>query len=271
MTESQALLLFKCLSDATRLQLVKALTDGPKYVELLAEMLDRTPSTVSFHLKKLEEAGLISMHKEQYYTVATLKSDLFEQTLSSLLCPVGEKQDVKARREQQYREKVLENLFEYGKLKAIPVQRKKRRIVLEKLAESFERGRIYPEKEVNLIIAEFHDDFCTLRREMIAEGIMQRERNEYWLKEQPRNEERRDEMNGGYQLLAEKETIWAEMLMEMLKNNDIACVSSPVHGAGLVMRAGIQDRQKIYVPAAKWQDANDLMQAFFPEKSTESP
>ena len=182
MTETQAILVFKCLSDATRLQLIQALADGPKYVELLSEMLDRTPSTISFHLKKLEEAGLVTMHKEQYYAVATLDPELLHQRLIDLICPEGEKLDVQALRQQQYREKVLQNHFEYGKLKTIPVQRKKRRIVLEKIAESFERGKIYPEKEVNLIIADFHDDFCTLRRELIAEGIMERERNEYRLK-----------------------------------------------------------------------------------------
>lgn len=184
MTESQAVLLFKCLADGTRLQLVKALADGPKYVELLAEVLDRTPSTISFHLKKLEEAGLVTMHKEQYYAVATLNLQMLDQRLLHIICPAGETLDVQAQREKLYREKVLQNLFEYGKLKTIPVQRKKRRIVLEKLAESFEPGRVYAEKEVNLIIAEFHDDFCTLRREMIAEGIMERESGQYWLKEE---------------------------------------------------------------------------------------
>ena len=182
MNENQALFLFKCLSDATRLQLVNALADGPKYVELLSEMLERSPSTISFHLKKLEEAGVVRMHKEQYYTVATLESDFLSQTLSSIVRPAVETQDMQARREQLYRERVMANLFEYGKLKTIPVQRKKRRIVLEKIAQSFEQGKVYPEKEVNLIIAQFHDDFCTLRRELIAEGIMERSNNEYWLK-----------------------------------------------------------------------------------------
>lgn len=181
MTESQAILVFKCLSDATRLQLIQALSNGPKYVELLSEMLERTPSTISFHLKKLEEAGLVSIHKEQYYAVATLRSEVLSQKLIDLICPEGTQPDVQSLRQQQYREKVLQNHFEYGKLKTIPVQRKKRRIVLEKIAESFEPGKVYPEKEVNLIIADFHDDFCTLRRELIAEGIMARDKNEYWL------------------------------------------------------------------------------------------
>ena len=45
----------------------------------------------------------------------------------------------------------------------------------------FEKGKIYPEKQVNLIIADYHDDFCTLRRDLISEGIMERENGQYWL------------------------------------------------------------------------------------------
>lgn len=182
MTEAQTIQLFKCLSDATRLEMLRALSQGPKYVELLSERLQRSPSTISFHLKKLEEAGLVETRKEQYYVVASLKEDVLKQSLLSLVCPADEVLDVQALREQQYREKVLENHFAYGKLKTIPVQRKKRRIVLEKLLESFEQGRQYSEKEVNLILADFNDDFCTLRREMIAEGLMERDHGTYWLK-----------------------------------------------------------------------------------------
>lgn len=78
-------------------------------------------------------------------------------------------------REEKYREKVLTAFFEYGKLKSIPAQRKKERIVLEEMIHSFEQGRDYSEKEVNLILAEYFDDFCTLRRDMIGEGLLLRE------------------------------------------------------------------------------------------------
>ena len=69
--------------------------------------------------------------------------------------------------------------FEYGKLKAIPSRKKKKRIVLEKIAESFETGRDYAEREVNIIIADFHDDFCTIRRDMIGEGLLTRDHGIY--------------------------------------------------------------------------------------------
>ena len=178
---SDSVFLFKCLADATRLEVIRALADGPKYVELLSERLGRSPSTISFHLKKLEEAGLVTQHKEQYYTVYSLRNGVLDQKLSELVGACAP-MDEQALSEQKYRDKLLKNHFEYGKLKTIPVQRKKRRIILEKLAESFETGKVYPEKEVNLIIAQYHDDFCTLRRELIAEGIMEREHGEYRLK-----------------------------------------------------------------------------------------
>ena len=65
MTQEEALRIFKALSNMSRLRIVRALTEGDMYTELLAERLELTASTVSFHMKKLEEAGIVSQHKEQ--------------------------------------------------------------------------------------------------------------------------------------------------------------------------------------------------------------
>ena len=183
MTEQQAVQLFKCLADATRLQMLKMLQEAPSYVELMAQRLDRTPSTVSFHLKKLEEAGLVESHKEQYYVVYSLKKDALSARIIDIICEKSQETDVQQEREAQYRKKVLDTFIQHGKLISIPVQRKKKRIILERIAQCFEQGRIYPEKQVNLIIADFHDDFCTIRRDLISEGIMERDYQGYWLKE----------------------------------------------------------------------------------------
>ena len=86
MTEHQVIQLFKCLADATRLQIVKMLKDGPSYVELIAQRLERTPSTISFHLKKLEEAGLAESRKEQYYAVYSLKDDALSARIIDIIC-----------------------------------------------------------------------------------------------------------------------------------------------------------------------------------------
>ena len=88
--------------------------------------------------------------------------------------------EVQAQRDAKYRQKVIDAFFEYGKLKSIPAQRKKERIVLEVIVENFEFDRIYSEREVNILIADFFDDFCTIRRDMISEQLLDRDGTNYW-------------------------------------------------------------------------------------------
>lgn len=180
MTEENAITLFKCLADRSRLQICKSLMIEPMYVELLSKRLDLSASTVSFHLKKLENAGLVISKKEQYYTVYQLEEALVNTRILDILKEDSPQMSEQERREEEYRRKVLENFLEYGKLKNIPAQRKKRRIILEEMVKGLEIGRRYTEKEINLYIADYHDDFCTLRREMIMEKLLKREGNVYW-------------------------------------------------------------------------------------------
>ncbi|MBQ3551826.1 MAG: metalloregulator ArsR/SmtB family transcription factor [Clostridia bacterium] len=171
--------IFKCLADGSRQLIVAGLMKEPMYVELISERLALSPSTVSYHLKMLEASGLVSSKKEQYYTIYSLNKELFDKTLKELICPDDMQISAEHQRELEYRNKVLKSFMEYGKLKSIPTQRKKRLIILEEIASHFEIGRKYSEKEVNLIIADIHDDFCTIRREMICCGIMVRDHGVY--------------------------------------------------------------------------------------------
>ena len=79
MTETEAIRLFKCLSDKSRLQILKSLAMEDMYVERLAERLGITAPTVSFHLKKLADAGAVTSYKSQYYTMYSLNKDIFEK------------------------------------------------------------------------------------------------------------------------------------------------------------------------------------------------
>lgn len=179
MTQENALKIFKSLSDMSRLRIIQSLTRGEMYTELLAERLGLTPSTVSFHMKKLEEAGLVVSRKEQYYTVYSLNRNVLEASLFDVAAAEPEQIDEQQKREKEYRQKVIDSFFEYGKLKAIPVQRKKKLICYEVIAESFVPGKVYSEKELNDIIAPIHEDYCTIRRDMIGEGILGRNGSEY--------------------------------------------------------------------------------------------
>ena len=181
MGDAEAVRLFKCLADKSRLQILRSLTLEDMDAERLAERLDLTPATISFHMKKLVEAGVVSSYKQQYYTFYTLHREVFDTPIMDIIVGASEEAETQDKREAEYRRRVIDSFFEYGKLKSIPVQRKKERIILEEIAKSFEVGKVYTEREVNIIIADFHDDFCTIRRDMISEKIMAREDGKYWL------------------------------------------------------------------------------------------
>lgn len=180
MTEGDAIRLFKCLSDKSRLQILKSLVVEDMYVERLAERLGVTAPTVSFHLKKLADAGAVTSYKSQYYMMYSLNREIFQTSILDILGQKSDEAEIQAQRDAQYRQKVIDAFFEYGKLKAIPAQRKKERIILGVIAQAFEYDRIYSEREVNIIIADFHDDFCTIRRDMIAEKLLDRDTRGYW-------------------------------------------------------------------------------------------
>jgi ArsR family transcriptional regulator, arsenate/arsenite/antimonite-responsive transcriptional repressor len=67
-----------------------------------------------------------------------------------------------------------------GRLKQIPVKQAKLKAVLELLAEEFTPGQSYPEKVVNETLLRFHDDFCTLRRNLVDYRLLDRENSQYW-------------------------------------------------------------------------------------------
>lgn len=179
MTEEQALKLFKGLADRSRLQILKSLLEEDMYVERLAQRLELTPATVSFHLKKLMDAGAVSSRREQYYTMYSINKEAFQCRILDILGEKSSDAQRQQEREARYRQRVLDSFFEYGRLKSIPAQRKKERICLEEIAKELELGRPYPERELNQVLLRFHQDYCTLRRDMISEGILRREEGLY--------------------------------------------------------------------------------------------
>lgn len=179
MTDQEVIRLFKCLADKTRLQILKSLATEDMYVERLSERLDLSASTISFHLKKLADIGAVSSYKNQYYMMYSLNKDVFMMNILDIIQTKSDEEELQKERDELYREKVIHAFFEYNKLKTIPAQRKKLRIVLEEMMKSFEKGRIYTEREVNIIIADYNDDFCTLRRAMVSEMLLVRDAEGY--------------------------------------------------------------------------------------------
>ena len=76
--------------------------------------------------------------------------------------------------------RTLSRFFTGSRLKQIPSSRSKRLVVLERLAQEFEPGRRYREKEVNFTLQLFHADYAALRRYLVDEEFMSRADGVYW-------------------------------------------------------------------------------------------
>lgn len=181
MNADQSISIMKALADKSRLAIVNSLLEQPQYVEEIARRHALAPSTVSFHLKKLEKAGVISSRKEQYYVVVEVNDEILERTLREIVTSsASTSRDLQDQRMQSFHRKVLASFFKEGVLEKLPAQHKKRLIVLEQFALRFEPGRRYSETEVTNLIRPLYDDYCTIRRLLVDEGLICREADQYW-------------------------------------------------------------------------------------------
>ena len=178
---------FKALADRSRLLILQALSEKPQYLEELGKRLDLATSTVSFHLKKLEQVNLVEKRKAQYYTIFFPNQEKFQKKLEEMMDFDFDEKQQQDQRILQYKEKVISSFYQDGKIKQIPAQKQKRWIVFEPVLRKFEFGRTYKEQEVNEIIKQFHPDYCLIRRSFIEENVMSREENTYRITENYEN------------------------------------------------------------------------------------
>lgn len=75
---------------------------------------------------------------------------------------------------------VLRNFISDGRLRQIPATKGKRVVVLDWLAGRFEPGKIYPERDVNLMLGLAHSDVAALRRYLVDEQFLERRDGFYW-------------------------------------------------------------------------------------------
>jgi biotin operon repressor len=174
---------FKALADANRLKLIGLLAQKEASVEELAAMLDVSASTVSHHLSKLTEIGLVSARAEGYYNIYHLETDMLEEMSRKLLSEETLPDVAKDLDRKAYDRKVLKDyLNEDGTIAQLPTNRRKLGVILDYLAEQFAYDRVYSEKAVNEIIGAYNEDISGLRRDMISVGLLDRKRDgsAYW-------------------------------------------------------------------------------------------
>ncbi len=175
-------LLLKVIADETRLRILGAIAERPLTGKDLAERLELTPPTISHHMRKLTDAGIVTAQSDAQRQWYSLNTDLLLATRrvpidvhAEVVSGTPENMDDDAR----FRAKVLRDFFDGERLKQFPAQRKRRVIVLQHVMERFDPNREYRESEVNQILKQVHDDFATMRRELVDYGYLTRDRGIY--------------------------------------------------------------------------------------------
>lgn len=175
-TATQVAEIFKALADPTRLRILGLVAERPRTGKDLASALDVGAPTISHHMEKLTATGIVSVRPDgqlRWYALdrralATLAD------LAALIVAGGQEAGVQKDEATRNRDQVIRNFFDGPRLRQIPSGRKKRVIVLQHLMERFQPGREYTEKAVNTALRDAHEDFATLRRELVDYGYLTR-------------------------------------------------------------------------------------------------
>jgi len=185
--------LLKTVGDEHRLTMLRLMCGQERNVGEMAELLNISEPTVSHHISKLHSAGLLNLRmagNQRFYRVNPKKLAQFKEMIAHIeIAPEEKARDtsgnvwIDALDWDEADKKVLRDYTENGRLTHIPVKPKKEIVVLRWLATKFQPGLHYTEKQVNAIVTEIHEDYATLRRNLVEYGFMRRERGggDYWL------------------------------------------------------------------------------------------
>jgi hypothetical protein len=160
------------LADLERIRLLAALDDGETTTQGLATATDLPADVVGKHLAVLGKAGLIESVRDGRDSQLSVARHRFDEIQAEL-----EQSDL--RDESSVLPEGVRQFFRDGRLVSMPAKRSKQIEVLNVLIEDFEIGQAYPELEVNQVIARRYEDFATVRRDFVDEGLMTRERGIY--------------------------------------------------------------------------------------------
>ena len=164
------------LADPERLSVAGALAVQPATASELAAALRLRADRVRRHLGKLTKAGLVSVDRDR--RTYRYQPETLRQAAQSMSPSRDAGLALGAVHEEE--EGVLRRYFRGGRLREIPAKRSKRLIILSRLALEFEVGVRYSEKQINQTLKRFHNDHAALRRYLVDEDFLSRERGEYW-------------------------------------------------------------------------------------------
>jgi len=165
----------KVLADASRIRILGILAAGDRTGGELAELCDLRASTVSHHLTRLRELGVVSVRAQGSSKLYSLDADALAALQQPLREPARMAELVPEARDGSFERKVMEAFVDGQQLTKIPSSRKKREVILGWLVLDFAVEEPVSEATVNERLQRHHWDSATLRRELVGGGWMSRE------------------------------------------------------------------------------------------------
>jgi hypothetical protein len=170
---TDAVVLAGLLADTTRRRVFAALVLGDRTVDQVRESTGLTTREILRAVTRLVDGGLVVAGRDGMYFVV---EGAFTAAIRGAAPAVeDEHADTPAQTAR-----VLRAFVRGGRLTSIPTQHAKRLVVLDLVAQDFEPGQRYTERQVNSILRRWHDDAAALRRHLVDDGFMARDHGEYW-------------------------------------------------------------------------------------------
>ncbi len=170
----------KSMADAGRIKIAGLLGVEALSVTQVAERLGMKPAEAHHHLEQLMQNKLAHKEGDLYRLDAAAVEKLTRQVLAQSHPPAPEYEG------DEFTVKTLRGyIARDGSLKSIPTQQKKLLVVLGHLVKDFQPGVQYPESQVNQMLSRYHEDTAALRRYMVDNGLLKREKGIYWRTEKP--------------------------------------------------------------------------------------
>ena len=158
--------------DPVRLAVLGASVGGSVSIDLLASELGLPKRAVAKAIGALRSDGLLDEEAKLDAAALRAVAESIPSTDRGEARVEGPWTDEEAT--------ILGRFFAEGRLTNVPTQASKRFLVLEKIAQEFEPGRRYAERDVNFKIQLIHGDYAAIRRYMVDNGLMDRADGSYW-------------------------------------------------------------------------------------------
>ena len=168
---------FKALSNIDRLKIAGLVGVQPHTAQELADKLHlRLPAVIN-HLQFLQHLSLVKQEGNHYQ----LDQVALEGVARRVLTGQRAKFNAEELEGEDYDKKVLSDfLYPDGRVISFPAQQKKLNAILRYVWQSFEPDVRYTEKEVNTLLMRYHPDTASLRRYLVDNGMLKREKGIYW-------------------------------------------------------------------------------------------